>query len=252
MPDVFEQLAQQLAKATGSPTTARRRFNIRSVVLIAAGTVGLAGTAAAALHWAPELGDSPQHAPAQSESPVPATQQAALGVLRREQTAQDRGADVERQLRFLSRTESRGIRMGAIRRLASSHLPGRAVVLIPHESFGEEETARGDLLRDPLCVSFPAQQSRRLDSSAFSCWSLAQILKKDAVAVGVGSNRAFLFGLVPDGVESVTVMLRDGSVARGRAANNFFSIESGFRQLSSTDVRNSLTWTDSAGDEIKP
>jgi hypothetical protein len=143
MPEVHEALRRAVA-ARGRVRRPRRR----RLGLLAVGAVVVSGSAVATTGvWQPTLGN-PDHGaqPRAAGVGVPAEQLALLGVLRRPQTAADRGPLVRAALRSLDRGTINGIHVDAIRVLF--HTPREIAVLIPAERFGP----RGHTTRHGLCL----------------------------------------------------------------------------------------------------
>jgi hypothetical protein len=265
MSDFYDEIGGQLRRAhqritdTERQTSAPRRARRALVVPVLAASL-LAGTAfAASQAWSPLLGDSQEDRPVAASSPVPVDQGAGLAVLRRAQTAADRGPDVRAQLKMLVGAEDHGIRLDGVRRLGDGIAPGSAVVLIPKESFGETSSAaRKPVLRDALCVSYPNPpigDGSRV-SSASSCWSLKQIFAGKAYGLAPAgpspttSGMSF-YGLVPDGVASVAITRPDGSTAKASVHDNFVRIADAGTPHDSAEVTG-VRWLDSSGKDIAP
>ncbi len=160
--DFYERLGSQLVQATSAALTRRstvdrpRRRRRRLALALCAAVVAVSSTAAATGTWQPVLGRGGPDGPKPATTPVPGDQAALLGILRRPQLAEDRGVDVEQQLKGLMPEIDRGIRLDYVRRLAPGAAGHGAVVLIPKESFGEAPPAAARrAVRDALCVYYP-------------------------------------------------------------------------------------------------
>jgi hypothetical protein len=181
-----------------------------------------------------------------------------LRVLRRPQSAKDRGPDVEAELRHLLTGADRGIRLDYVRRLADGPSGRGAVVLIPKESFGEDvPTQARHAVKDALCVNYPNYTpSGGWFSTAITCWGTAQIRDARATSIAPAGTSFHLYGLVPDDVAFVDVTLRDGTVHRVRVQSNFFDLAAPRRgdsgPASPTDVApdGPLKWVGSDGRAI--
>src|SRR4051812_29345313 len=121
--------AEERLAAPASPR--RRRWRTRRVVALAFAALTIAVPALAATQpWEPILGD-PAHdnAPAGiSTTPAPNDQRGLLAVLRRPQTAADRGPIAEHLLASVG-TEYKGVRLSPIRLLTPAG--GQHALLVP-------------------------------------------------------------------------------------------------------------------------
>ena len=231
MSDFFGQLEQQLREvaradlatlgAAGVPAPVavrRRRVRMRRRLIIVLLLLLAAGTAVAATGiWRPILGNTHYRPlPTISGAPPPAAQLAILGVLRRPQTAADRGAATLRQLQYATGT---GVRTDYIRLLR--RLPGGgAAVLEPVARLpappGPPVPASVLPRVNALCVIYSAPAG----SAARACFSTRQVL--DGLATASAGNQ--YFGLVPDGVTSVTLHTSGGGSAAAPVTGNFFVV----------------------------
>jgi hypothetical protein len=212
----FDQLETNLITASQQLAGDRRGRVVWHRRLAIAAGVGLAlgGTALAATHpWSPSLGDQ-RLGPSPSISSVspPKSQLDILGVLRRPQTGQDRGAATLRALRYLGRG-STGIRTGYVRLLGYS-APSRGIVLIPMARY---TPGPGLIKQDALCIFYTEPNG---DGGAKSCFDTNDVQHGRAT----GSLGLHQYGLVPDGVAKVTALFADGPLVEARVHDNFFDL----------------------------
>ena len=172
------------------------RFRKPIAVGIALLTVGGAGAAASSLWLSPAGNPLYGFNPGLTESAPPAAQLAALAVLRRAQTASDRGPGVAAALTDVNNFTT-GIRSNYVRVLGTTS--AGPVVLVPVQT--RNAAAAQPAIQDALCVYYP-QNGPGL-SNHIGCWSTQQMLAGQAFA-GLASHE---FGIVPDGVSSVNVSL---------------------------------------------
>jgi hypothetical protein len=232
IPEVHNALACAVIGGRRPPVW--RRWPHR-VPILATGVVIVTGTAIAAttgsLPWRPDLGSS---RPAAS-SVVPALR-AALGILRRPQTAADRGPLVLTALRHLDRRLVNGVHTDAIRVVLQTRR--EVAVLVPVERAGPSDHRAA--MQDALCLlsasyarpyTWTITQHGRPHKIRFragytgwseSCGDLST-LRTTGIATGTSPNpnsppittaRPTHFTLrrvvlVPDGVARVTVRLPD-------------------------------------------
>jgi hypothetical protein len=176
------------------------------VAAVGAACLAFGGTAMAATGvWNPGIGAESSHGPARvSDTPVPTAMTEALGVLRRDQTDQDRSAEVEATLAKTVLAD--GARPSSIRYLAPG-VPGEATIAFSAESPGSFLHQK-----EPICVDRPWAPSRLNDSAdniAF-CFGLGEVLSGHGFGIMTSVDLgAFLaVGVVPDGVASVTAQFR--------------------------------------------
>ena len=202
------------------PPMARRRRALRHAVRfrkpIAVGiallSVGGAGAAASSLWLSPAGNPLYGFNPGLTESAPPAAQLAALAVLRRAQTASDRGPGVQAALTDVNNFTT-GIRSNYVRVLGTTS--AGPVVLVPVQT--RNAAAAQPAIQDALCVYY-AQSGPGLNDN-ISCWTTEQVLAGQAFA-GLGPHE---YGVVPDGASSVTVSL--GSWAKSLpVTGNFFDV----------------------------
>jgi hypothetical protein len=204
----------------------RRIAGARGPRLAAIGLTCLAfgGTAMAATGvWDPGIGSSASApAPTISATPVPMATSEALGALSREPNAQDRGPEVQATLSSLGNEFANGIRPDSVRYLGTN-ASGEATILVSAESSAFTSSKYGaDLMGtgEPVCVIAPNSAG---DSLPF-CFGLDAILTGRAVeAVESRDQKAgFAWGIVPDGVASVSAEFRGGVVREVPVTDNYF------------------------------
>jgi hypothetical protein len=220
--DFRARLGLQLANAAAELAGARRplarvRRRGRAPWLTRPVAIGLALTAfagsafAAVAVWTPLLGN-PQYGynPGASTTAPPADQLAALAVLRRPQTAADRGALSAAALTYIN-DYTKGVRTPYVRLLAT--VGGEAFVLVPVEE--RRETPTSAPLADALCLyaSEPNDGYIHVD-----CWALADVLAGSAAATFDGR----FFGLAPDGAVTATLSSPGGAQLSAPVTNNLF------------------------------
>jgi hypothetical protein len=160
---------------------------------LALGAAGLAVSAtalAATTPWQPLFGDgssSPQ--PRITADAPPAGQLNALGVLRRDQTDDDRGAVTQRALRFFG-TSTQDVNTGYIRRLPAGG-GGLDAVLLPVGTWQVGSIEK----HNAICL-FVADSE---PGGSKGCFTGGEVVAGQAR----GSLGSVDFGLVPDGVASV-------------------------------------------------
>jgi hypothetical protein len=247
MNDFSQQLSLAGDRLARREAVVRRRR--RTTGVVAAGVLALGGvTAAATTIWNPQLGDDRRgHAVATADAPPPG-QLERFGVLRRDQTDADRGAQATDALTFHDPGFD-GIRTPWIR-LLGVHDGDLGYLLIPVAS------AHGK--HDVLCL-----YAQDREGGGESCWTTAEIvagrallamvpapaapqISKDGTPVLPDAARprgpmTFL-GLVPDGVERV----RLGEVTT-TVHDNFFRLTT----RDQVTPRN-VEWLDGDGGRVGP
>ncbi len=252
MDDFITRFEQQLL-ASRRPRLATRRGRVALGALVAIALAG--GTATAAIApWQPELG--PQH-PRQftiTDSPPPRAQLAELGVLRRPQTATDRGASVRQALQFFGNSVD-GVRTNYVRALRSDS-SGSDAVLVPVASYRLN-------LPSPPADAPPAVRQRMLpasdglclfvrdaiDGGAQSCSSLADLIAGRISGAMDRAGRALFYGLVPEGIYAVRLRIAGADSVTATVRDNFYAVESplGSRGISVEGI----DWLDSRGRPIR-
>jgi hypothetical protein len=233
LPRLSEDLTAAAEALAARPR--RRRPSLRVAGFVAAGTLTAAGVAAGATAlWSPPIGDGSGRAKATGSAP-PATQVAALGVLRREQTDADRGAESLNTLKYL---DGHGdVRTGSVRLLGTQE-GGAGFVLVPVVGPAPATSQQGltELLRakkaeaegrpvpppatDQLCL-FARDPAG--SGGAARCFTLQQVLDGKATLGFVRPGHRIQFGLVADGIARVRA--DDGTTAD--VHDNFFQLQAG-------------------------
>lgn len=227
--------------------SSRRIGRIRPSRIVAVGAACLAftGTAVAATGaWNPLVGSSDDPATL-SDTPVPAELTAKLGVLRRDQTAQDRSAEVEATLNGGVALPA-GVRLDSVRYLAPA-ANGEATILLSGVDtspiFTEEE---------PLCAARPFVG---VQEALSFCFDLSMLMSGDArtTMVDETSNSSLAFGLVPDGVTTVTAKFGSAPDVTVPVANNYFELPLSGLELSNANGEagiQSTVWRDADGNVV--
>jgi hypothetical protein len=213
----------------------RRITATRASRIAAIGVACLAfgGSAMAAGVWNPEIGtDSPiegegsalsgEGPPAVVTSPVPAAVTDALGVLRRDPTAQDRSAEVEATLAGVSFVDR--VRPDSVRFLAPGDRGEATIVLSAEKSLDTEVSKAGE---EAICVFRPGAVGYNHPSHVLpACFGLPALLAgrayTDEVNNPLGSGLAL--GLVPDGVASVTAEFANAPDVTVPVRDNYFEV----------------------------
>ncbi len=232
-----------------APVPKRRRWPSHRIGLLAVGAVVATGTAlAATIGWHPVLGSGDGPRPVAANAPVPADQLDALAVLRRPQTAIDRGPIVRLALRHLPGQFITGIHTDAIRVIYQS--PRELVVLIPAEHTGPSIPNVPHIThRNVMCLvssSYARGRTMALPSGhtwylpqGYSSWGMRcgglDMLRSAGIATsttpdGSGGIRAgppthitlHRVTLVPDGVARVTVRVPHGRAITVPVHNNVY------------------------------
>jgi hypothetical protein len=234
--DFRARLGVQLRRAAAELAAARRpldarRRRARAPRLSRPIAVGLslsafAGSAFAAVAiWTPLLGDQRYgDNPGISVSAPPDDQLAALGVLRRPQSAADQSGALASGALADINEYTRDVRTDYIRVLAGAGASGFVLVPvaqrlavgvngIPASAGGAG--AQSSTVADALCV-----YATNAGVDVVNCYSTAQVV------AGTAWNEAFgeLFGLAPDGVSSVTVSFAGGPLLSAPVRGNFFTV----------------------------
>jgi len=222
---VFPQLEQMLMDAAArrqdepASGSGRRRRAIRRRALVASAVVLIGAPAMAATRpWTPLLGGDDRGHPTPTNAPVGQEALRSLEVLRRTQTDTDR-ARSRIALRSIG-AQNHGVRLPFVRLLAASS--SGAVVLVPVASFGEPGEAGQDL-ENGFCIYYPASTNGETEHFAgYPCWTLDQILQGKGIGRTRTDGRQHVYGLVPDGVVRVRVVMSDRTAAEAAVRDNFF------------------------------
>lgn len=232
-PVVIPKLERMLAAAADErvvvPAGGRRGIprlsgRLPRIAAIGAACLAFGGSAMAATGvWDPGIGaDAPNTPPPTiSATPVPAAMAEALGAFRRAPNAQDRGPAVEATLSTLGSQFASGLRPDSVRFLEGNGR-GEATVLLSAERAvltsgnGVELFGSGE----PACVVGPGGGLE----TAPECWGLDKILAGEAVeeTERVDGQTGEAWGLVPDGVASVTANFGGGAAREVPVTDNYF------------------------------
>jgi len=191
---------------------------LRYPLIVGAVLLCVGGAATASSLWLAPAGN-PVYGfnPGLSSSAPPAAQLDALAVLRRPQTDAERATDVLGALADVN-IFTKGLRSDYVRVLEQT--AAGPIVLIPVQTRDGTNAgpAARPAIRDALCVYYPTGGSGSLYAST-PCWTTAQLMAGGALA----GNANHEYGLVPDGVRSVHVVL--GTWERSVAVvGNFFDV----------------------------
>jgi hypothetical protein len=181
----------------------------------------MAGGATASSVWLVQVGNPAYgHNPRLSPSSPPAAQLQALSVLRRPQSVTERGPTVQRALRDINQFAT-GVRTSYVRVLEST--PYGPVVLVPVErhraTFALSGARPQPAIENALCVYYPGQGTTEIMPTSALCFSTQQLLDHQAYVGSLGH----VFGLMPDGVNEVTVA-EGATRLRATVRSNFFDV----------------------------
>lgn len=204
MSGFLDRYGEQFIKAWDSSAGVRRprvrRSARRAGTAIVIAGVALTGPAIAANHlWGPLLGrpDIDNGSPAASAARPPEATLSVLGVLRREQSPEDRRIAGDGLLATLS-PRTTGVMTAYIRAVATSGKRHVAVVPVAEVSQGDIASgSRRIALTDALCLT---------DGEALSCGNV-QDLVAGRLFVIAGATE---YGLVPDGVATIVLRYPSG------------------------------------------
>lgn len=248
---VLPEAKRAVLRAASRSATTQRRSTTKWIAVFATATVAIGGTAfAATMPWRPDIGDERRGRVTASATPVPSDQSAALSVLRRSQTPDDRGARVRDALSQLSGRELGGARTADVRLLDQG--PESLTLLVPVERSGTDgRSADGEAFsRDVLClfeVTDAGAAQRCGDVDALKAGDITVVTSSDRnIAV---ANASFqLAGLVPDGVATVEIATDDSRTFRGTARNNAYVVTG----VGPIPAIRAARWFNDAGDRIGP
>jgi hypothetical protein len=238
---------ERLAGAGSTPRVARNGRWRRSPRVLAAALAGLAVSAtalAATTPWQPIFGDpadpkAPQ--PSITADAPPAEQVAMLGVLRREQTQDDRGPTTTQALRYFG-PSTEGVHTAYIRHLPAGE-GGLSAILLPARSWHLSRLEKSDV----ACL-FVGEASG--SGGAKACYTTSEI----AGGLAGGSLGAVEFGLVPDGVVRVVLRYADATQAV-EVHDNFYEHRAPAADENAGGVTPrrvaSMTWVDAQGNPTR-
>jgi hypothetical protein len=218
------------------------------IVAIGAACLAFGGSAMAASGvWDPGIGTSAfSGPPSTATTPVPAATTEVLAVLRREPTARDRSSEVEATLRGVSGAD--GVRPDSVRYLGPG-AGGDATVLLSAEKTGRLFTEE-----EPICVYRP-MVDWGAEEPAHDCFDLAQLLAGQAriTAIEMAAQSGLVFGLVPDGVATVTAEFGSAPDVTVPVANNYWEMPVNGPELSNAHGAASVqktVWRDADGQVV--
>jgi hypothetical protein len=236
------ELERRLTTAAAARMNQSRRSLGRRIVASRGSRIGLAGlaclafggSAMAAGVWDPGIGtDAPNEGngsallgegPATlATTPVPAAVTEALGVLRRDPTAQDHGAEVEATLAGVAFVDR--VRPESVRFLAAGER-GEATIVLTAEKSVETQFSK-ESSSEAICVFRPgAAGYGHVSDVVPGCFSLSELLAGRAYADEVNNplGQGLAFGLVPDGVASVTAEFAEAPDVTVPVKDNYFEI----------------------------
>jgi hypothetical protein len=239
---ILPQLQEALVVASDRMVARRRRRTqrFRLGLMTSAAVVTLGGGAVASQPlWAPLLGWEDGNRASVSDAPAPAAQGALLGILRREQSAGDRGPAARAAVKAMSRRYT-GVKVSSVRVVPDGH--GAFSVLVPVSSVrgrtGGVTRGTGD---DLLCLQIifgGTTDQRATDHGSQRCFSAADIRGGGAVLPAGMTIR----GVVPDGVSRVRFSGGSGPPREVPVTTNVFAAS-----LLAVSGATSLSWLDRDG-----
>lgn len=252
-PPVLPELEQMLTATAArhvrrAPRSRRVRIpmgRIPRLVGVAAACLAIGGTAMAATGvWDPPLGNK-EYPGTASDSPVPAALVEQLGVLGREQTAQDRSAEVEATLAGNGLPE--GVRLESVRYLGPGE-NGEATVLFSGVAASSLETDG----EEPVCVARPFPDAA---APLTLCFGLSRLESGMAIAVylDLPTHRGLALGIVPDGVATVTAEFGSAPPVTVPIENNYWELALSGAELSNSNGDAGVertVWRDAEGNVI--
>jgi hypothetical protein len=218
-------LTEAAVSLAPTPERSRRRRSLPRLrmprlahpLAVALSLTVLAGAAAAASIWLPQLGNPTYgYNPGVNNSPPPADQLAALGVLRAPQTATDRAAASTGVLTYVN-NYAHGVRTGYIRLLGQDATATYLLIPVAHRDAGPA-TPNG--IDDALCV-YAEPVTATTFGAQFKCFTIAQVVAGEATLTAFDN---VLFGLAPDGDTSVAIAEPGASPVTTSVTRNFFAV----------------------------
>lgn len=232
---ILPQLQEALVVASDQMVARRRRRTqrFRLGLMTSAAVVTLGGGAVASQTlWAPLLGWEDGNRPSVSHEPAPAAQADRLGVLRREQTAADRGPAARTALTSMSRRYV-GVRVSAVRVIADGR--GASSVLVPVTTakgttagVAAKSRLAAQTRDDALCLHVVYDDAAA--GGALRCFTTADLAQGGAMVLSGETIR----GVTPDGVARVRFsgargVLRDVPVRDNLFVTSFADVEGATR-----------------------
>jgi hypothetical protein len=228
--------------ALRTPGVARLRgaapWRMVRLPVAALAAVSLAGVAIAATAvWRPALGAPGLGAPPTSTAAAPPEAQlAVLGVLRRQQTPADRGAETRSELTYMGNTAS-GVRTAYIRLLSDRTGLGPAV-LVPVAQITQAappELGAAPPRTGALCLLVGDAAGR---GAAKRCFTTGDLL----AGRGTLSLATDIFGVVPDAVAMVSITFSNGATRHVAPLGNLFELAEPAGAAPAT-----MTWASATG-----
>ncbi|HEX5608465.1 MAG TPA: hypothetical protein VFX45_00060 [Solirubrobacterales bacterium] len=240
LPELEKILITAASRMGESKPSLRRRLpggRGSRIVAIGLCAVAFGGTAMAATGvWNPLVGSS-EHPAELSDTPVPAGLVAKLGVLRREQTPQDRSPEVEATLKVghtgFKYKPNFAVRLGSVRYLrpGANHEPTillSGVTTVRPEIEPKKERWIAEV--EEVCVARPVPGT---EEAAFICFDRSELMSGHAV-MGVSNPAdgfAVALGVVPDGVATVTAKFDAAPPVNVPVEDNYWELPLSGRQL---------------------
>lgn len=256
-PIVLPRLERMLAAAAAErieravPSSRRSRFSVPRIAAVALVATAFTGTAMAATGvWDPGIGTDSSQGPARvSNTQVPTAMAGVLGVLRRDQTDQDRSPEVEATLAKTGLAD--GVRPSSVRYLAPGE-PGEATIMFSAEMSGS--VSHGE---EPICVDHPYAPFRDngvMENDPF-CFGLGEVLSGHGFGMmsGPGTSSWLAFGVVPDGVANVTAQFGSAPNVTVPVADNYWELTLSGAELSNANSGSGVVhtvWHDADGNVV--
>ncbi|HEX5609270.1 MAG TPA: hypothetical protein VFX45_04160 [Solirubrobacterales bacterium] len=223
----------------------------RHVAALGLACMAIGGTALAADIWSPEIGTNADPGildktpPTVATSAVPSAVTEVVGTLGREQTDTDRDADVEAALSNLT-FGADGVRLDSVRKVGEG-VDGEATFLFSAEQTGELSSDE-----EPVCVYRPIVTGE--DAGAM-CFGLTQILTGNARATysHQPAGITVAFGVVPDGVATLTAKFGSAPDRTVTVHDNYFELPLSGPEMSNANSEAGVIatiWQDADGNVI--
>jgi hypothetical protein len=238
LPDVRDSIAsaidRRVSLAGKAPQVRRPRLSgsRRTALVLTAGVLATGTALAATAPWSPIVGNDQQGHPTTSVAALPADELSALGVLRRPQTDADRSPAIASMLKVLSANVDNGVHLDGIRLLESQ--PDGFSVLVPIDRDVTNAPGYGgppQVADNVLClfIATPPTSAGTTDATATvygqKCGTVTDLEAGRILMGGQYDGRLTLNGLVPDGVSSIQVPLRNGTTITAPVSDNAFHID---------------------------
>jgi hypothetical protein len=236
---ILPQLQEALVVASDTMVARQRRRTqrFRLGLMTSAAVVTLGGGAVASQSlWAPLLGWEDGNRATVSQEPVPSAQEHLLGVLRRTQTAADRGAAAQAALERLS-AKYVGVKVSDVRVVSAT---GSATsVLVPVSTVRASNVAaagKTSTRYEAVCLYIAYGRSRNYGDQR--CYSTTAISRGRAILISDDDVR----GIVPDGVLTVRATPPAGRPYEAPVRDNVFSLP-----IAKAAGSVQLSWRDAQG-----